>query len=424
VAEIMGRLEAPAAVFNPTSWPRSEVIELSWPSGSLLPASLPAEAQALGPNSVAAWVEAAPPVGYAPLAGPPAPAAPAAAAATGDLVTLSNGLVSATLDASQGGVITHLSLAGETNLLGAGADEVVFRADTGDVYGARFGEVVARETQAPAIVSVLAEGPLLARAQAAFVLAGQPITKTVTVRAGAPLVEVTLELRALPESSALLQIATALQPAARTDDLGFQAFTHVFDAGPIVPGDVTYRRQIFYPFMYWSDVSAGGRGLTLITHGLQGLAGMPLLNLLLARQVTDEDGEGVTDQALHRLRYAYLPHAGDAGTERAWQAAYAFNQPLIPAWRAGGQVWVQVPFAGGARPLPAPPSGAAPFPAAHSLLEATGGLVVDLYRRHGQVEALLLPYGLGAPVRLVSGGQERLAAGPAPLSLALDLALP
>jgi hypothetical protein len=271
---------------------------------------------------------------------------------------------------------------------------------------------------------VLADGPLLARAQAAFALGGQPITKTVTVRAGAPLVEVTLELRALPDTSALLQIATSLQPASRIDDLGFQSFTHVLDTGPILPGDVTYRRQIFYPFMYWSGVSAGGHGLTLITQGLQGLAGMPVLNLLLARQVTDEDGEGVTDPDLHRLRYAYMPHTGAAGAAGAWQPAYAFNQPLIPAWNAAGQIWVEVPFAGGARSFASPAAGAGPFPPAHSLLEAADGLVLDLYARHGQVEALLLPYGSQAPVRLTSGSHEYRAAGPAPLSQRLELALP
>jgi hypothetical protein len=182
-----------------------------------------------------------------------------------------------------------------------------------------------------------------------------------------------LELRALPDTSALLQIATALEPAARTDDLGFLPFTHVLDADPIAPGDVTYRREIFYPFMYWSDVSAGERGLTLVTHGLQGLAGMPLLNLLLARQVRDEGGEGVTDPELHRLRYAYWPHAGQADAARAWQAAYAFNQPLIPAWRAGGRVWVGVPFGGSARSYPSLTAGAAPLPPEHSLLQADGG---------------------------------------------------
>ena len=83
-------------------------------------------------------------------------------------------------------------------------------------------------------------------------------------------------------------------------------------------GGSKHIRGIFYPIMSWSDVSAGGQGLRLITHGLQGLGGMSTLDLLLGRQVTDPDGEGLTDPAYHTLRYAYMPNAGSAADARPW----------------------------------------------------------------------------------------------------------
>ena len=424
LARITSGVPAPVVIFNPSSWPRSGVIELSGPGDLPDLGNLPADVQMLGPNSLAVRIVAVPPVGYMALVSPSQPSAhPAAATDAAGLVTLSNGLVSVTLAGDRGGTFTHLSLAAGPNLAAAGADEVVYYADTGDIYGARFGEVVARESQVPATVSVLASGPLLARAQAVFVLAGQTITKTVTVRADESLVEVTLDMRALPDTSAILQTATALRPASRTDDLGFLSFTHLVDNSPIIAGDVTYRRKIFYPFMYWSDISADGNGLTLVTHGLQGLGGMGNLNLLLVRQVTDEDGEGVTDQDPHRLHYGYQPNSGAAETGAAWQTAYAFNQPLIAAWRSGDQIRVQIPFTGESRLFHADVA-ATQFPTAYSLMRADGGLVADLYRRDGQVEALILGYDPATPVRLTAGGQESLAEGPSPLSLNVALELP
>jgi len=423
LAHIAQRVPAPVVIFNPSSWSRSAVVELSWPEGSAPPA-VPAGAQALSPNSLAAWVEAVPPVGYAGLTQPsPPPADPAVAVEIGGLVTLSNGLVSVTLDATQGGVLSSLALDGPS-LVQPGADDIVFIEDTGDIYGARFGEVVGRESQSPAALTVLAAGPLLARARAVFTISGQTLTKTVTVRAGEPLVEVTLSIRALPDTSALLQTATTLQPSARTDDLGFLPFLHAVDPSPIVPGDVTYRRRIFYPFMYWSDISAGGQGLTVITHGLQGLGGLDALNLLLVRQVTDEDGEGVTDQTQHLLRYAYLPHTGALDAAHAWQAAYAFNQPLLAAWQADGEWVVQVPFTEGIFAFPRQSEAADPLPPTHSLIEAANGLVADLYRRGDQIEALLIGYDSNTPVQLTTGSQRTTAEGLSPLLVPAPIETP
>jgi hypothetical protein len=115
-------------------------------------------------------------------------------------------------------------------LLAGFGDDLVFQEDQGDVYGATFGAELARQSLMSARLKLLAQGPLLARAQVTFSLDGQPITKTITVRANSPLVEVSLQMHALPQTSALLQTPTNLTAQVRTDDLGFSDFQHVVDA--------------------------------------------------------------------------------------------------------------------------------------------------------------------------------------------------
>jgi hypothetical protein len=277
---------------------------------------------------------------------------------------------------------------------------VAYWDDSGDVYGARFGDVRGRESEAQATVTVLAEGPLIARARATFAIQGQPVTKTVSVRAGSPLVEVALEIRALPESSAVLHTPTTIETQSRTDDLGFMAFTHPIDPRPIASGDITYRRKIFYPIMNWSDVYAAGSGLALITHGLQGVGGAGSLHVLLTRSVSDEGREGVLDTDTHLLRFAYLPHT--EALDDVWRLAYAFNQPLIPTWHAGDRIQVQVPFRPESYEFARPASGAQ-RPVTASLLSAESGLVADLHHDGAQVHALILDYDPATPVTLSIG---------------------
>lgn len=417
LTQIANGIESPLIIFNPTSWARSEVIEIN--GGLDLPG-----AQRLAANTIAIRADSVPAIGWTArgdgLGRPPAQTAKAVMAANDGAVTLSNGLVSVTLDPAHGGAFSNLSISGLPNLLSTYGDDITYWEDDGDVYGASFGDEIARESRTTATITVLAEGPLLARARVNFTLGGQPITKTVTLRADSPLIEVRLDLRALPGSSVIAHTPTTLETETRTDDLGFAAFTHEVDNSPIVPGDVTYRRKIFYPFTYWSDVSANGASLALITHGLQGLGGAGSLNLLLVRSVSG-DYESVTDLDDHTLHYAYLPHlAGQI--DDLLHMAYAFNQPLIPVWRLDEQINVQLPF-NIIRRFPAVPS-AASFPATFSLASAESGLIADLYRRGDHVEALILDYDPATPATLQLGDQHLTLPGNAISLLPVELTLP
>ncbi len=408
LATIASGVDAPLLLFNPTSWPRAEVVELTGAAANML--TLPAPLQQLGDQHVAFFASPIPALGYA------APAAntnplpqPVQVTQNGKQITLSNGLVQVTLDGQRGGGFTSLTRVGGPELLAETGDDLTYIGDEGDVYGARFGEVQAQASQSQAQLTVLAAGPLLARVQAVLTLGGQPVTKTVTLYAASPRVEVMLNLRALPQTSAVLQIPTTLAATERTDDLGFTALTHAVDNRPIVPGDITYRREIFYPIMYWSDVTAaragaGSEGLALITHGLQGLGGMGRLNLLVVRWASnDKDGEGVTDPDYHVVRYAYLPHQGETGeTMRVLvQAAYAFNQPLIPVWRSGQTVQIQLPFAQPLRTLPSVPL-AMPLPVTLAVAagldnnQTDSSVVADLYRvggdKSGAIKSVTIDY--------------------------------
>jgi Glycosyl hydrolases family 38 N-terminal domain/Glycosyl hydrolases family 38 C-terminal domain len=390
---------APLLVFNTLSWPRGGVLEINGDLPNL--ANLTFPQQAVSPDSLAFLVPPIPSIGYAPVNSTPvAVEHPAQAIQGPGSLTLSNGLVSVTLDDSHGGAFSSLSLMGDANgeLLDGYGDDLVYQQDSGDVYGATFGVELARQSQVSARLKVLAQGPLLARAQASFSLDGQPITKTITLRADSPLVEVSLQMHALPQTSAMLQTPTNLKAQSRTDDLGFADFQHVVDARPIQPGDRTYRREIFYPITYWSDVSSGGKGLSLITHGLQGVGGINDLTLLLARSVSDNGQEGINDTQPYTLLYAYYPHLGDAGQSQPWLQAYNLNQPLIPVWRSSNTFHIALPFQESA--LLQPLAATSPtLPSTFSLASAQGGLIIDLTPQDGQIHALVVDYG-GLPASL------------------------
>jgi len=144
--------------------------------------------------------------------------------------------------------------------------------------------------------------------------------------------------------------------------------------------------------------------------GLQGLGGTSTLNLMLLRQVSDGGGptsEGLTERGVQTLRYAYLPHAGTANEAQIWRAATAFNQPLIPAWRSGAQIRVQLPFlAASAQQTFALDPAARALPSSYSLMSADHGMIADLYRRNDQVEALILNLDLRQPVTITSGATQ------------------
>jgi glycosyl hydrolase family 38 len=394
VASLSARVPAPVVVFNPTSWSRSEVIEINGEMPDTK--SLPMPVQQIDTNHIAFFVKDVSALGYTGLSGGQLSVDhPARAIQNGNQVTLTNDLASVTLDGDHGGTFSSLNLLNKTDsteLLKSFGDDVTYWDDTGDVYGAFFGDVRARESDVSANLAILASGPLIARVQATFTLGGQQIVRTVTMRADNPLIEVDLDMSALPETTAIAQTQTSLDTNIRTDDLGLGAFTHAVDTRPITSGDRTYRRQIFYPIMYWSDVSSKDLGLTLITHGLQGVSGGATRGLMLVRDVT-QDKEGVTDRGVHHLRYAYLPHAGSALDAQAWKYAYEFNQPLIAAWNNGITISVQLPFDEDieSRGVVTQENSVA-LPLTFSLLSTQNAVVADLYRQGDQIEAVVLKY--------------------------------
>jgi len=414
IAEITSRVNpgsGPPLIFNSLSWPRSGVVEIQ---GAIPEENSPLPAKSLqptGPDTTAILVQDIPSIGYAPAGGGEStvPNPVEVSQEVGEL-TLSNGLVSVSLDAAHGGTFSSLSLPGDKplELLAGYGDDTVYIEDHGDVYGASFEGVKARQSLVTARLDVDARGPLLGRASAYFSLGGQPITKTITLRAGSSLVEVSLQMRAIPQTSALTEIPTIYKTETRTDDLGFAAFSHRVDTRPIQPGDVTYRREIFYPITYWSDVSSRSSGLSLITHGLQGVGGGGNLYLLLARSVSDNGNEGVNDTELHTLQYAYYPHQGNINAAKPWIQAYEFNQPLIPAWVSGGQVHIQIPFQGEQTMKPVRPA-ASPLPGSFSLVSAENSLIVDLYPQAGETRALVVNYDPNQPASLqTTSGEMKL----------------
>jgi len=396
LARLSARVSAPILVYNPTSWSRSDVVEIHDNLPNIN--SLPLPIQQIDSDTIAFLARDVPSIGYIGINGGQRTINhPASVIQNENRITLTNGLVSVTLDGDHGGTFSSLMLLDGKNdkeLLTSFGDEVIYWNDTGDVYGAFFGDIRARESDVTTQMKVQASGPLIARVQAVFTLGGQQIFKAVTLRANNPLIEVELDISALPETTAIAQMPTILDTDVRTDDLGFGAFTHRIDTQPIASGDRTYRRSIFYPIMYWSDVSYEDVGLTLITHGLQGVSGGATRGLMLVREVT-QDKEGVTDSGIHHLRYAYYPHAGDEMDAQAWKYAYEFNQPLIPVWKMENIINVQIPFDEeitriGVENL----ENSLMLSDSFSLLSAQNAVIADLYPKGDQIEAVVLNYDL------------------------------
>lgn len=408
LSRITSRVDAPVVIFNPTSWSRSEVIEISGEIPDLN--TLPEPIQRIGSDKVAFLAENIPSLGYIGLdGGKTSIDHPVSLVQNKNQVTLDNGLVSVTLDGDHGGAFSSMKLfignGTSQELLTGYGDDVTYWDDDGDVYGASFGQERARESTVSAQINILASGPLIARVQVIFMLGDQQVVKTVTVRADNPLIEIDLEINTLPETTAIAETSTILDTATRTDDLGFGAFEHTIDTRPIVPGDRTYRRSIFYPIMYWSDVSTENFGLTLITHGLQGVSGGATRGVMLVREVT-QDEEGLTDPGIHHLRYAYLPHIGTAIDAQPWLAAYEFNQPLIATWKTGQTINVQLPFdeespAREFENLEFNP----PLPLTSSLLSAQNAIIADLYWQGDQLQAVILDYNPTDTATLQTQGQ-------------------
>lgn len=339
LAEKVRASDAPFLAFNPSAWRRSGAIEVSRevvPTGAF--------AQELDAQTSAVYVANASEEGYASEAATATVPNLVSVTRAGEQITLSNGLILLTLDAAHGGTFTSLKRPNGAEIISGYADDVVYWQDDGDVYGARFGSERDRSSTRPAAFEILAQGPLLARVQLTFLLAGVPVTKTVTLRANEPQVDVAIQVQATPQTTVLVQTPTTIQTVNRTDDLGALAYTHRIDTRPITAGDITYRRKIFYPILYWTDVRADGKGLTLLTHGLQGIAGAQTLSWMLTRDVSDGGQEGVTDRDVHTLRYAYRVHNGGATNEELSLAAMEFNQPFIVAKRSENQIEIALPF--------------------------------------------------------------------------------
>ncbi len=130
------------------------------------------------------------------------------------------------LDPAQGGAFSSLA-ASQGSLLTTFSDDLTFWQDSGDVYGATFGNIIARESDTNAQIEILAEGPLLARARITFSLNGQPVTisqANPTANAALSAVQTAVAVEALsdhPLAAAIVRDGTERLkgPAAKATDL-------------------------------------------------------------------------------------------------------------------------------------------------------------------------------------------------------------
>ncbi len=146
LARIADKNASSLMIFNPSTWARSGVVEID----SDAPDVNQFPAQRIDSQTSAIAVNAVPPIGsVAPSDSAAVITHSATISQSAGRVTLANGLVTVTLDADHGGAFSTLQVA-DKNLLDGLGDDVVYLDDSGDIYGARFGQERARESNTAA----------------------------------------------------------------------------------------------------------------------------------------------------------------------------------------------------------------------------------------------------------------------------------
>jgi hypothetical protein len=83
---------------------------------------------------------------------------------------------------------------------------------------------------------------------------------------------------------------------------------------------------------------------------------------------------------------------------------------------------VQVPFEPGVRAYPFTTS--AVWPETYSLVSAEGGLIADLVRRQGQIEASVLKFDPTVKLQIQAGDRQIPVEGPSPVIVPIELPMP
>ncbi len=362
-----GKIGAPFVMFNPTPWPRSEVVTVRlWDRdhdsdglaarddrGRAVPCQRIGQGQYWGHSylDVAFPAEAVPGTGYRTYCVSRS-AASAEARCSGDgRGRLENEFLEAEVEPSSGALVRLVDKATGIDLVPAGERlgclEYVLEAPHGMTAWVLGQIVEARALSAGAVTECPHTGPWLASVRSRHRLNESELTVTVSLAAGSPRVEFLVEADWLerghatigvPALRAVFPLALA-EPVARfecpnghverpTDPTRLTTYTYKWGGGTgaaAVPADV--------PAQKWADLT--GRhaavgslvGATIVNDSTYGhsVSGSTL-RLSLLRSSYDPDP--LPEIGHHTIRFAVEPHVGEWSVSRATRAGYAFNLPL------------------------------------------------------------------------------------------------
>lgn len=318
-------------VYNPLSWARDDVVEVSLgeegPCRIVDAAGHEAPAQALGGGRYLLGVTGAPAYGYAAYGVQPGGSVQASSLVATER-RLENGFFKLELN-ERGEIVSLYDKRCEREVLPAGAvanewqayddrPRTVFDAwDLNTDY-----EEKRYPLSAPAQIRMIEQGPVRAGVEVRRPLLGSELVQRIYIYERLPRIDFDTEID-WREQHVLLKVAfpAAVHTARATYDIQFgnlERPTHRNTSWDAARFEV--------PAQKWADLSEGDYGISLLNDCKYGYdAHDNVLRLTVLRSPTSPDPNA--DQGQHRLVYSLYPHAGDwrMGTV---QQAYALNVPL------------------------------------------------------------------------------------------------
>ncbi|MGB9759511.1 MAG: glycoside hydrolase family 38 C-terminal domain-containing protein [Thermoproteota archaeon] len=249
-----------------------------------------------------------------------------------NFIELNNGLINLTISLINGGTIESLAYSG-FQFLRNGSNEVFFYHDVGGAYSMRITKTL-YESQDFKVskFNILQNGSLIASVELEVEENNLKFNETYTIYSGLPFVDVSLYIRALPDTT----LTTKLYPAF----LASKFLNHVSFGVVERPIDTN-----FWPVNYWATLENGKLGVAIINFGEQGIRakdfnGNQVLEFMLVRDGSrtnaPEGGFSFSDLEFHNLTYRIFPYLGNWKVAELWKYAYDYNFPLIAKFETYG----------------------------------------------------------------------------------------
>ncbi len=355
----MAGMPVPMIVFNPLSWPVTQLVSILHPmsvatsaSGDRQPVQQIASGEVTYRPTRSIMQLSVPPFGYRrfwlhavdPDPGAPMGEEPASAAEGQDGTTLTNGLLRAVVD-PRSGALASLVVTGEDEdaggweLIGSGGVCPVVIEDTSDTWSHGTARYEGEEYSGDLVgIAVVENGPVRSTVRSTWSLGRSTVVQEVSLYQGRPFVELRLSVE-WHESARIMKVVV---PTTFVDPAGAAGAPYGFVERPCSGHEE--------PMVHWFDLSDGRRGLACTSDsagGYDALGARVRLTALRSPRVSDHgwgwgnedpDGYPATDQGLHRMRFRLTPHLGtwaDAQVARVADEHRVEFPVVLDTWHRG-----------------------------------------------------------------------------------------